>query len=580
MVKEPVTSKGKYFEFRDGKSQMFWEIILEGSSHTVRFGRIGTQGQTRTKSFASDADARASCDKLIKQKTKKGYKPLSAAAGNGRTSPAKATKKRNVTSRTAATGDACRSDIGPAGPAPQLYVVDPDVHTDKRWTAEVLTMNCLDMDPDDWWKAFHRLQRASETSGKPLPMIVERHGQGHDCSHTDLFEFRGDTVRGFQFWTAVSLLAWQKLCRLLDGRLNTIPVITTREARPGEFGFPKLAAGQRSRYLLLSPKLKIPFRHGQDMTWNEKKSTFEPFMQDKSLPKIPMIDPAEIADNHLFMLVHWLVATETFVRAVERAKITGLKFLPLEYLPSPRERPPAPRRLLEPMRSYPAALLAKGWSEQLGREWEAMWDWTTRGLQNRSWPAKGVRKTPPVEKSTLDSFGLPPRFRAVLQSFAASVEIDRGFVVRTDPRASHHQDIREHVGSFLFQGKQKLWDFGALQDMDSWRSWQAEAHGIAQCKVRTAPFLIVANGDVVTVNLDTEEIRYWSHDGDESLNRRLGVDLLDFVTRWSWLGVPSIDFLPDTPFYDKRRRCLHTNEVPRIRRWRRWLQGHDFSSTH
>ena len=43
-------------------------------TRTVRYGRIGSDGQSRTKEFASNADAEAPCQKLIQAKVGKGYK--------------------------------------------------------------------------------------------------------------------------------------------------------------------------------------------------------------------------------------------------------------------------------------------------------------------------------------------------------------------------------------------------------------------------------------------------------------------------------------------------------------------------
>jgi predicted DNA-binding WGR domain protein len=63
----------RYFELSDGKSHKFWEIRVEGTSHTVRYGRIGTNGTTKTKDFADAAAATADAAKLIEQKVKKGY---------------------------------------------------------------------------------------------------------------------------------------------------------------------------------------------------------------------------------------------------------------------------------------------------------------------------------------------------------------------------------------------------------------------------------------------------------------------------------------------------------------------------
>ncbi|MBD8524690.1 DUF4132 domain-containing protein [Pseudomarimonas arenosa] len=69
------------FELVEGTSSKFWEISLEGSSYTVRYGRIGTNGQTLTKTAASDAKAEAEVTKLIKEKTGKGYTEVAVAAG-------------------------------------------------------------------------------------------------------------------------------------------------------------------------------------------------------------------------------------------------------------------------------------------------------------------------------------------------------------------------------------------------------------------------------------------------------------------------------------------------------------------
>ncbi|MCA9062361.1 MAG: WGR domain-containing protein [Planctomycetaceae bacterium] len=66
----------RMFEMKEGTSDKFWEISLDGKSHTVRYGRVGTDGQTATKDFDTEAKARASYDKLIAQKTGKGYKEV------------------------------------------------------------------------------------------------------------------------------------------------------------------------------------------------------------------------------------------------------------------------------------------------------------------------------------------------------------------------------------------------------------------------------------------------------------------------------------------------------------------------
>ena len=61
------------FEFRKGTSEKFWEVAVEGRAVTVRFGRIGAQGQEKTKSLPTPEAARAEHDQLVAEKLRKGY---------------------------------------------------------------------------------------------------------------------------------------------------------------------------------------------------------------------------------------------------------------------------------------------------------------------------------------------------------------------------------------------------------------------------------------------------------------------------------------------------------------------------
>ena len=63
----------RYFEFIGGSSAKFWEIGVSSDTVTVRFGRIGTEGQTQVKSFPDAAAATRHAEKLIAAKIDKGY---------------------------------------------------------------------------------------------------------------------------------------------------------------------------------------------------------------------------------------------------------------------------------------------------------------------------------------------------------------------------------------------------------------------------------------------------------------------------------------------------------------------------
>ena len=49
---------------------------MNGKEMTVRYGRIGTNGQSSVKSFADAATASKQAEKLIKEKTGKGYREV------------------------------------------------------------------------------------------------------------------------------------------------------------------------------------------------------------------------------------------------------------------------------------------------------------------------------------------------------------------------------------------------------------------------------------------------------------------------------------------------------------------------
>lgn len=57
----------------DSKSSKFWEVRRDGASVRVRYGRIGADGTKKTKEYADRDAAIAEMNKLIAQKTKKGY---------------------------------------------------------------------------------------------------------------------------------------------------------------------------------------------------------------------------------------------------------------------------------------------------------------------------------------------------------------------------------------------------------------------------------------------------------------------------------------------------------------------------
>ncbi|MCC6371128.1 MAG: DUF4011 domain-containing protein [Bacteroidia bacterium] len=63
----------KRYNFKEDGSDKFWEIAQDENRMVVRFGKTGTKGQENVKTFVSSEQAKSEIEKLIQQKTKKGY---------------------------------------------------------------------------------------------------------------------------------------------------------------------------------------------------------------------------------------------------------------------------------------------------------------------------------------------------------------------------------------------------------------------------------------------------------------------------------------------------------------------------
>jgi predicted DNA-binding WGR domain protein len=74
---QPATAPTwRRFECVRGTSNKFWEITLQGSKYTTRWGRIGTDGSVTVKEWGSDYEARCEYRKIIDSKLAKGYREI------------------------------------------------------------------------------------------------------------------------------------------------------------------------------------------------------------------------------------------------------------------------------------------------------------------------------------------------------------------------------------------------------------------------------------------------------------------------------------------------------------------------
>lgn len=69
----PAMTKKRYFEFVEGTSSKFWEVWIDGNEVVTQWGKIGTEGRETRKAFPDAEKTKKEYDKLVAEKTKKGY---------------------------------------------------------------------------------------------------------------------------------------------------------------------------------------------------------------------------------------------------------------------------------------------------------------------------------------------------------------------------------------------------------------------------------------------------------------------------------------------------------------------------
>lgn len=149
----------RHFEFKDDKSNKFWQIEQSDSDLNLRWGKIGTQGQSQTKSFDNEAKASAAMTKLVKEKTGKGYVEIAvdenatigATAPKPKVEPARKTRAEPisdtpaestppVSATTILSQSVASSDIAkPAGETPPWLANGEPIALSKNLSAQALT---------------------------------------------------------------------------------------------------------------------------------------------------------------------------------------------------------------------------------------------------------------------------------------------------------------------------------------------------------------------------------------------------------------------------------------------------------
>jgi predicted DNA-binding WGR domain protein len=153
--------------YTDEKSDKFWSIELSESSHTVNYGRYGTDGQTQTKDFPTEEAARKSYDKLVAEKLKKGYVEdgnIPQIATPVTISTSKAISSSSLEQAKSDTKDTRFS----TGDAPQT-IETPVVVESKP--IDLNLERSIDLDPEDWyWATWRNLPALQRPEPKPFDL--------------------------------------------------------------------------------------------------------------------------------------------------------------------------------------------------------------------------------------------------------------------------------------------------------------------------------------------------------------------------------------------------------------------------
>ncbi len=76
-----------YLEYKDAKSEKFWEVSVKGKVMTTRWGKLDTQGQSKSKELESPKLAKAELERdqvMLLLKSKQSLKLKTKESGNVR----------------------------------------------------------------------------------------------------------------------------------------------------------------------------------------------------------------------------------------------------------------------------------------------------------------------------------------------------------------------------------------------------------------------------------------------------------------------------------------------------------------
>ncbi|WP_416409121.1 WGR and DUF4132 domain-containing protein [Agrobacterium rosae] len=132
------------YELVEGTSSKFWEVFVSGVSLKIRYGRIGTHGQSKDKDFPTAEDAEKEKKKLVKEKTGKGYSRVADGEMPAPSVPAAASPEASKDEKPATPSPAAAaSEATPQPPVAGSAAAKPVVDAEREEILNRLTGSAL-----------------------------------------------------------------------------------------------------------------------------------------------------------------------------------------------------------------------------------------------------------------------------------------------------------------------------------------------------------------------------------------------------------------------------------------------------
>jgi formylglycine-generating enzyme required for sulfatase activity/predicted DNA-binding WGR domain protein len=149
-------------ELSDSTSNKFWEVDVNGKTLNVTFGKIGTKGQSKPKDFATPEKAKAEMEKLIKEKTGKGYVEVGGKAVKAIKYAAKPAVGKKTSAGSVGKG---LSKAGKLAKTKKVLLMFAGGH----WE---LARGILEVAQDEHWLFEELLKGCEIEDGKPKPSTL------------------------------------------------------------------------------------------------------------------------------------------------------------------------------------------------------------------------------------------------------------------------------------------------------------------------------------------------------------------------------------------------------------------------